>query len=123
MKKNLSRCRLPAGQCLLLWLVCLGATLPCVAELPFPLNARRVLFLGDSITNDGRYVAWIETQLRLQGVEPLPELINLGLSSETCSGLSEADHAYPRPDVHERLDRALTKIRPDVVINCIIPVC
>lgn len=24
----------------------------------------------------------------------------------------------PRPDVHERLDRALTKIRPDVVISC-----
>jgi len=91
---------------------------PCLADLPFPLNARRILFLGDSITNDGRYISWIETQLRLQGVEPLPELVNLGLSSKTCSGLSERAHACPRPDVYERLDRALTKIRPDVVVSC-----
>ena len=88
------------------------------AELAFPVSAKRVLFLGDSITHAGHYVAWIETQLRLQGVKPLPEMINIGLSSETLSGLSEPDHPFPRPDVHERLDRALSKIKPDVVVAC-----
>lgn len=88
------------------------------AEKPFPLEAKRILFLGDSITHAGHYVAWIETQLRLQGVTPLPEIIQIGLSSETCSGLSEKGHPFPRPDVHERLDRALEKIRPDVVVAC-----
>ena len=88
------------------------------AEVAFPVSAKRILFLGDSITHAGHYVAWIETQLRLQGVEPLPEIINLGLGSETLSGLSEPDHPFPRPDVHERLDRALAKIKPDVVVAC-----
>ncbi len=88
------------------------------AELGFPVSAKRILFLGDSITHAGHYVAWIETQLRLQGAEPLPEIINLGLASETVSGLSEPEHPFPRPDVHERLDRALAKIKPDVVVAC-----
>lgn len=88
------------------------------AENKFPLNAKRILFLGDSITHAGGYVSWIETQLRLRGVEPMPELVNIGLSSETLSGLSEPDHPFPRPDVHERLDRALAKVKPDVVVAC-----
>lgn len=88
------------------------------ADRRFPLKAKRILFLGDSITHSGHYVAWIETQLRLQGVDPLPEIIGIGLNGETCSGLSEPDHPYPRPDVHERLDRALAKLTPDVVVAC-----
>lgn len=87
-------------------------------ESNFPLTARRILFLGDSITHAGGYVNLIETQLRLQHVDPLPEFINVGLSSETCSGLSEPDHPFPRPDVHERLDRALAAVKPDVVVAC-----
>ncbi len=91
----------------------------CLAEqTQFPLRAKRILFLGDSITHAGGYIAWIETQLRLQKIQPLPEIINLGLSSETCSGLSEADHPFPRPDLHERLGRALAKVKPDVVVAC-----
>lgn len=88
------------------------------AEPAFPLTAKRVLFLGDSITNSGYYVAHIETQLRIQGAGPVPQIINIGLPSETCSGLSEPDHPFPRPDVHERLDRALAKVKPDVVVAC-----
>ena len=57
------------------------------AEEAFPLRAKRILFLGDSITNSGYYVAEIETQMRIQGVEPLPEFINIGLPSETCTGM------------------------------------
>ncbi|MCP4173603.1 MAG: hypothetical protein GY758_22850 [Fuerstiella sp.] len=88
------------------------------AEETFPLKAKRILFLGDSITNSGYYVADIESQLRIQGVAPMPEIVNIGLPSETCSGLSEPDHPFPRPDVHERLDRALAKVKPDVVVAC-----
>ncbi|MEO1983599.1 MAG: SGNH/GDSL hydrolase family protein [Fuerstiella sp.] len=88
------------------------------AEDSFPLKAKRILLLGDSITNSGYYVADIETQLRIQGVNPMPEIVNIGLPSETCSGLSEPDHPFPRPDVHERLDRALAKVKPDVVVAC-----
>jgi len=84
----------------------------------FPLDAKRILFIGDSITHAGQYVYLIETELRLQNVQPMPEIFNIGLGSETCSGLSEPDHPFPRPDVNERLQRALTKIKPDVVIAC-----
>jgi len=88
------------------------------AQHKFPVHGKRVLVLGDSITHGGGYVAWIETQLRLNKVEPLPQIINVGLSSETCSGLSEPKHPFPRPDVHERLDRALVAVKPDVVVAC-----
>jgi lysophospholipase L1-like esterase len=109
------RCRRLIFGLLLFSLAAPGAK---AAQRAFPLTARRVLFLGDSITHSGEYVAWIETQLRLQEVRPLPEFVNIGLGSETCSGLSEPDHPFPRPDVHERLDRALEKVKPDVVVAC-----
>lgn len=73
----------------------------------------RLLLLGDSITDDGRYAALVDMQLRLEraGVE----LINAGVSSETASGLSEPDHPFPRPCVRGRLSRALELARPDWV--------
>jgi lysophospholipase L1-like esterase len=103
---------------LTLWFLWLVAAAAASAEEAFPLRAKRILFLGDSITHSGGYVAFIETQLRLRGTQPMPEIINLGLSSETCSGLSEPSHPFPRPNVHERLDRALAAVRPDVVVAC-----
>ncbi len=45
-----------------------------------------------------------------------PNLINLGLSSETVSGLSEEAHPFPRPNLHERLDRALARTKPHWVV-------
>lgn len=96
-----------------------AAAAPVAAQEPsFPLGAKRILFLGDSITHAGTYVALIEAQLRAHRIEPLPDIINLGLSSETCSGLSEPGHPFPRPDVHERLERALEHLDPDVVVAC-----
>ena len=88
------------------------------AEHKFPLNAKRILFLGDSITAAGGFVNMIELQMRLQGIDPIPEFVNAGLPSENCTGLSEPDHPFPRPDVHERLDRALAAVKPDVVVAC-----
>ncbi len=90
------------------------------ADTSLPPLKGQVLFLGDSITHDGRYITFIETYLRENAKvgEPLPALVNLGLPSETLSGQSEPDHPFPRPDVHERLERALEKVKPDLVIAC-----
>ncbi len=84
-------------------------------------GARKVLVLGDSITYGGAWVEFTEAWLRLRFPDSEFELIDLGLPSETASGLSEDGHAggsFPRPDVHERLGRALEQIRPDVVVAC-----
>lgn len=78
---------------------------------------KRILFIGDSITHAGHYVSYIETWLR-QNDRRLPELIQIGLPSETCTGLSEPAHPWPRPNVHERLKRALRKTDPDLVFAC-----
>jgi len=77
--------------------------------------------LGDSITYAGGYVADFETWLLQQPFGKKVQLINLGLPSETVSGLSEKGHAggkFPRPDLHERLDRILGKMKPDLVLAC-----
>jgi len=84
-------------------------------------GARRVLFLGDSITYSGYYVDRFETFLFTQHPERRIEVINCGLSSETVSGLSEDGHAsgkFPRPDLHERLTRVLDQVKPDLVFAC-----
>src|SRR4029078_11450793 len=78
----------------------------------------RVLFLGDSITNAGGYVQYVEAYLLTRFPEQHFQLINLGLSSEGVTGLSEPDHPFPRPNVHERLQRALDKVHPTVVVAC-----
>ena len=107
----------PSVRLLFLPLFLIGSS-AFAADDAFPLKAKRILFLGDSNTHAGEFVNLIEMQLRLQSVNPIPELVNIGLASETCSGLSEPDHPFPRPDVHERLDRALAAVKPDVVVAC-----
>lgn len=84
-------------------------------------GARRVVFLGDSITYSGQYIEYVEAVLRSKFPEFRTEFLNLGLPSETVSGLSEPGHAggqFPRPDLHERLDRVLTMTKPDLVVAC-----
>ena len=88
------------------------------AELP---KEQRIAFLGDSITQGGGYIEIIEAALIAQHPEVTKEIIPLGLSSETVSGLSEDGHAggkFPRPDLHERLDRVLEKANPQLVFAC-----
>lgn len=82
------------------------------------LTGRRVLILGDSITQDGRYVTFIDYYLRRLAPGEKSDLISIGLSSETVSGLSEKTHPFPRPCVLERLDRALIAVKPQVVLAC-----
>lgn len=82
---------------------------------------KRIVFLGNSITWAGTYVNEVEAYLRVQYPGRQLEIINVGLPSETVAGLSEAGHAdgkFPRPDLHERLNRILEQTKPDVVFAC-----
>lgn len=81
-------------------------------------NAHRIVFLGDSITYAGGYVDDVEAYYVTRFPEQHFEFINVGLSSETVSGLSEASEKNPRPDLHERLGRVLEKTKPDLVFIC-----
>ncbi len=81
------------------------------------LNSKRVVFLGDSNTYAGEWINQVEATL-LATQDSVPEFINLGLPSETCSGFSEPAHPFPRPNVQERLLRALKKTKPDLVFAC-----
>jgi len=88
---------------------------------PFPERVSRILFLGNSITYDGRYIIDIETYFTIHYPGRHFEFINEGLPSETVSGLSEPGHAggrFPRPDLHERLSRVLALTKPDLVFAC-----
>ncbi|HTF30865.1 MAG TPA: SGNH/GDSL hydrolase family protein, partial [Flavitalea sp.] len=84
-------------------------------------DTKRILFLGNSITYSGGYVNDVEAYLLAHYPKKQYEVINVGLPSETVSGLSEPGHAdgrFPRPDLHERLDRILRETKPDLVFAC-----
>jgi lysophospholipase L1-like esterase len=103
--------------------VCLGALTGFSAGTNAPALARlqdvhRIIFLGDSITYAGGYVDDIEAYYVTRFPEQHFEFINVGLSSETVSGLSEASEKNPRPDLHERLGRVLAKTKPDLAFVC-----
>lgn len=100
-----------------------------IALLGFPLLAqdidtlagRKIVFLGDSITQDGRYVALTAYYLEKLHPQKSFDVWNLGLSSETLSGLSEKGHAggrFARPCLFERLGRLFERLKPDVVFAC-----
>lgn len=91
------------------------------AQYPFSKKVKRIVFLGNSITYSGGYITDIETYFVEHYPQHQLEFINVGLPSETVSGLSEPDHAggkFPRPDLHERLQRVLDVIKPDLVFAC-----
>ncbi len=96
-------------------------TAPLLAQDANALAGKRVVFLGDSITQAGGYVAF--TTYYLEKLHPNKDfdVLGLGLASETLSGLSEDGHAggkFPRPCLFERLGRVLEKAKPDVVFAC-----
>lgn len=117
------RCPWKQSKALRAWVAAallLGAGSGLTAEEILP-GAQRILFLGDSITYDGKYVAYVETELRLRYPDRPWDIVDCGLPSETVSGLSEDGHAggqFPRPDLHERLDRVLAQLQPDLVLAC-----
>jgi lysophospholipase L1-like esterase len=84
----------------------------------FQGKSQRVLFIGNSITYAGGYVQIIEAYQFANFPQQSIEIYNLGLPSETVSGLSEEGHAggrFPRPDLHERLARVIDQLKPNVV--------
>jgi lysophospholipase L1-like esterase len=84
-------------------------------------NVKRIVFLGNSITYQGSYVSHIEAYMTINHPTRQFEFINVGLPSETVSGLSEPGHAggkFARPDLHERLNRVLNQLKPDLVFAC-----
>lgn len=82
-----------------------------------PVSAR-ILFLGDSVTDNGLYITYLDAYFRHHHPDWELSLIPLGVSSETVSGLSEAKHPFPRPNVHDRAERALEITKPDWVFCC-----
>ncbi|MEZ5302273.1 MAG: SGNH/GDSL hydrolase family protein [Verrucomicrobiales bacterium] len=78
----------------------------------------RVLILGDSITQDGRWAALVEAYWWWKYPGSKAQFICAGLGSETACGLTERDHPFPRPNVHERLGRALAAAKPTAVVAC-----
>ncbi|RLS51119.1 MAG: lysophospholipase, partial [Planctomycetota bacterium] len=96
-----------------------AAAAAAVSPLEMLAAAKRICVLGDSITYDGRWVSALSAWMEAKGLTG--DVIAVGLPSETCSGLSEEGHAggqFPRPDVHERLARVLSVVKPDLVIAC-----
>lgn len=102
-----------------------GAGSAAVAAGPNPADllsqSKRILFIGDSNTYAGTWVAGFEAWQLTRPAVPGQTVINTGLPSETVSGLSEEGHAggkFPRPDVAERLTRVLDLVKPDLVFTC-----
>ncbi len=99
--------------------VFIASTANRVSAQPLPFkDGDRVLFLGDSITQDGRYAALVEAYFWSAHADRNIEFINVGLSSETVSGITEPVHPNPRPNIHHRVDRAIELGRPDWVLIC-----
>lgn len=102
----------------LLLVACLQLPANAQSDYAIPDDVKKIVFIGNSITYSGQYVAYIEAWLTLHHPERRFEYINVGLPSETVSGLSEDGHAggrFPRPDLRERLGRVLTQLQPDLV--------
>lgn len=94
---------------------------PLVAQNVDAVAGKRVVFLGDSITQSGGYITFITYYLEKLHAKKDFDIIGLGLASETLAGLSEDGHAggkFPRPCLFERLGRLLEKAKPDVVFAC-----
>src|SRR6476660_7128146 len=105
--------RLPS---LLILFVASGVGLPAEkTDALFKLQGvHRIVFLGDSITYSGQYNEFVEAYYTTRFPTQHIEFLNLGLPSETVSGLSEDGHAggkFPRPELRERIDRVLEKTK------------
>ncbi|MEW4571203.1 SGNH/GDSL hydrolase family protein [Tautonia sp. JC769] len=83
-----------------------------------PADGSRVVVIGDSITQAGDYVVFVEAFLLTRFPDRTITIINHGLSSETAAGTSEPDHPSRRPWIHDRFDRDVTAWEPDIVVAC-----
>lgn len=118
------------GKALFLCLVVLAIFGPAIQASPdqssranrrLLVESKRIIFLGDSITYNGGYVANFEAWLKSLYPKREFDVINLGLPSETVSGLSEPNHAggkFQRPNLFTRLDSVLSKSKPSLIFAC-----
>ena len=99
-------------------LCCAGAGMRLHAQ---PLNKGRIAILGDSIAYAGHWANEVENTLRDDKKFAACEIVNFAVPSETVAGLSEYGHAggrFPRPCLHECLDRVLQMYRPQLILAC-----
>ena len=82
------------------------------------LNNQNILILGDSITQKGTYISYLDYYLHLQKPQLNQKITSIGLSSETVANTSEAKHPFSRPCVLDRLESALTKTQPQILMAC-----
>ena len=68
-----------------------------------PPNVHRVLFLGDSITYGGQYISDIEAYFVTRHPDRHIEFMNLGLPSETVSGLCLPHHSLLGPHLNHAM--------------------
>lgn len=83
-----------------------------------PKHGDTIVFVGDSITQAGDYVADVEAYLLACRPSDFFRVINVGKSSETVSGTSEPDHHPPRPCIHDRFARDVAAFKPNIVVAC-----
>ena len=77
-----------------------------------------VVFFGDSITQAGTYIEYVEAFLVTRFPDKRFRIVNRGVSSETISGTSEPDHDPVRPCAHDRFTRDVVSEKPDVIVAC-----
>ena len=99
-------------------LCCAGVGMRLHAQ---PLNKGRIAILGDSIAYAGPWANEVENALKADKKFEACEIVNFAVPSETVAGLSEYGHAggrFPRPCLHECLDRVLQMYRPQLILAC-----
>jgi lysophospholipase L1-like esterase len=84
----------------------------------FLKGGETVVFFGDSITQSGCYVEYVDAFLRTRFPDKTFQVINRGISSETISGTSEPDHQPRRPNAQDRFVRDVVSCKPDVLVAC-----
>ena len=87
-------------------------------EAFFLKDGQTVVFFGDSITENGLYVEYVDAFVRTRFPAMRLRVFNRGISSETLSGTSEADHQPRRPCALDRFSRDVASLGPDVVVAC-----
>src|SRR5262249_29378552 len=90
-----------------------------IAEDAFFLKGgEKIVFFGDSITQAGLYVEYVEAFLLTRFPDKHSEVVTHGISSETVSGSSEPAHQPRRPNALDRFTRDVATPDPDVVVVC-----
>lgn len=65
---------------------------------------KNIVFIGDSITDIGDFPAIVEAFVLSNNIKEY-DFINLGVSSENVSGVTEKGHPFKRPNALSRIDR------------------